>query len=60
MDYSKDTNMITRVIYTDLDTLYDTKITLLNMIDPRLVREYLSDEYGIHDHLLYLSNKSFW
>ncbi len=59
MDYSKDTNMITRIIYTDLDTLYDTKITLLNMIDPRLVREYLSREYDILDHILYLSNKSF-
>lgn len=59
MNYSKDTNMITRIIYTDLDTLYDTKITLLNMIDPRLVREYLSREYDILDHILYLSNKSF-
>lgn len=59
MDYRKDSNMITRVIYTDLDTLYDTKITLLNMIDPRLVREYLSREYDILDHTLYLSNKAF-
>lgn len=59
MDYRKDSNMITRVIYTDLDTLYDTKITLLNMIDPRLVREYLSREYNILDHTLYLSNKAF-
>ena len=59
MDYSKDSNMITRIIYTDLDTLYDTKITLLNMIDPRLVREYLSREYDILDHTLYLSNKAF-
>ena len=59
MDYSKDSNMITRLIYTDLDTLYDTKITLLNMIDPRLVREYLSREYDILDHTLYLSNKAF-
>jgi hypothetical protein len=59
MDYSKETSMITRVIYTDLDTLYDTKITLLNMIDPRLVREYLSREYDILDHTLYLSNKAF-
>ena len=59
MDYRKDSNMITRVIYTDLDTLYDTKITLLNMIDPRLIREYLSREYDILDHILYLSNKAF-
>lgn len=59
MDYSKDSNMITRLIYTDLDTLYDTKITLLNMIDPRLVREYLSREYDILDHYLYLNNKAF-
>lgn len=59
MDYSKDSNMITRIIYTDLDTLYDTKITLLNMIDHRLVREYLSREYDILDHTLYLSNKAF-
>ena len=59
MDYRKDSNMITRVIYTDLDTLYDTKITLLNMIDPRLVREYLSRVYNILDHTLYLSNKAF-
>ena len=59
MDYRKDSNMITRVIYTDLDTLYDTKITLLNMIDPRLIREYLSREYNILDHTLYLSNKAF-
>ena len=59
MDYNKDSNMITRIIYTDLDTLYDTKITLLNMIDSRLVREYLSREYDILDHTLYLSNKAF-
>lgn len=59
MDYSKDSNMITRIIYTDLDTLYDTKITLLNMIDHRLVREYLSREYDILDHTLYLNNKAF-
>lgn len=59
MDYSKDTNMITRILYTDLDTIYDTKITLINMIDPRLVREYLSREYDILDHTLYLSDKAF-
>ncbi len=46
---------ISRNIYTDLDTMYDTKLTVLNMIDSRLAIEYVSREYDIPDQILYVN-----
>lgn len=48
-----------RFIYTDLDSLYDTKLTLLNMIDSRLAIEYVYREYDLTDQVLYLNNNVF-
>lgn len=48
-----------RFIYTDLDSLYDTKLTLLNMIDSRLAIEYVYREYDLTDQILYLNNDVF-
>lgn len=48
-----------RFIYTDLDSLYDTKLTLLNMIDSRLAIEYIYREYDLTDQVLYLNNNVF-
>lgn len=49
----------TRVIYTELDSLYDTKIALLDIIDPRLAKEYLFKKIGIPNQVLYVNNTTF-
>lgn len=48
-----------KIIYTDLDTLFDTELALLDLIDIRIVKEYYSREYNIPNSYLYLSNKVF-
>lgn len=48
-----------KVIYTDLDTLFDTELALLDLIDIRLVREYYSNEYNIPNSYLYLNHNDF-
>ena len=54
-----DDSMSTRRIYTTLDSLFDTELAYLDLIDPRLSREYFTDEYNIEDSYLYLSYSSF-
>ena len=54
-----DDSMSTRRIYTTLDSLFDTELAYLDLIDPRLSREYFTDEYSIEDSYLYLSYSSF-
>lgn len=51
--------MTKRLIYTDLDSLFDTKIVFLGMIDNRLVREYATREYNIDNGILYLTDETF-
>ena len=54
-----DDSMSTRRVYTTLDSLFDTELAYLDLIDPRLSREYFTDEYNIEDSYLYLSFSSF-
>lgn len=46
-------------IYTDLDSLFDTELALLSIIDDRLVKEYCTNEYSIPNAYLYLNHKDF-
>lgn len=59
MSKDKDDLVSTKRIYTDLDSLFDTEITYLGIIDSRLTREYLSDEYGVDNNYLYLNQRVF-
>lgn len=49
----------TKRIYTTLDSLFDTELTFLDLIDSRLSREYLSNEYNIENSYLYMSYEVF-
>lgn len=51
--------MSKRIIYTDLDSLFDTEVVYLDLIDPRLVREYYSNEANINNSYLYLNRMDF-
>lgn len=46
-------------IYTDLDSLFDTELTFLDLIDSRLVDEYYTERYNIPNHYLYLNHLDF-
>ena len=52
-------SIATKRIYTNLDSLFDTELTFLDLIDSRLSREYLSNEYNIENSYLYISYDSF-
>ena len=47
--------MLERVIYTDLDSLYDTMLSVISLIDVRLGKEYLVDTLKVPDYIGYLS-----
>lgn len=52
-------NVSMKRIYTNLDSLFDTELAFLDLIDSRLSREYYTDEYDIDGNYLYMSYRNF-
>lgn len=52
-------NVSMKRIYTTLDSLFDTELAFLDLIDNRLSREYYTEEYDINGNYLYLPFRSF-
>lgn len=51
--------MAVRKIYTDLDSLFDTEVVFLDLLDARLVKEYYTNEVDIENSYLYLNRIDF-
>jgi len=48
--------MSTRIVYSELDSLYDTTLAIICAVDKRLLKEYLLDTMNIPNYVGYLSN----
>ena len=47
------------IVYTTLDSLYDTKLATYGLLDHRLSKEYFKDEHKLVDQCLYITDSVF-